>query len=72
MREGVFYELEDDSDFYGQLLALEDFKKILSKEEPTEKDIIRFAANREERVIRLVFKGGIRTSCKTIHDPFEW
>lgn len=72
MREGIFYELEDDPDFYGQLLTLEDFKEILSKEEPTEREIIRYAANKEKRVIRLVFKGGIRTSWKMIYDPFEW
>lgn len=72
MREGIFYELEDDPDFYGELLSLEDFKAILKKEEPAEKDIIRFAANKEVRVIRNEYKGGIRTSWKTIHDPFEW
>lgn len=66
---GVFYELEDYADFYGELLTLEDFKKILKKDTAEERDIIRFAAEYEATVIRRKYIKGIQVDWEVLYDP---
>lgn len=68
---GTYYYFEDTGDpyLYGRIFTADELGEILRKPGAVERDFVKYAADREEELVRVTYRDGERMDEKTLCDP---